>query len=223
MVAVSDNGQGMDRETREHIFEPFFTTKERGHGTGLGLATIYGIVRQARGHIWLYSEPGRGSTFKLYFPVADEAPTAQVAAPAKVQLRRSGSILLVEDEAPVREMTRRILGRAGYAVTACEDGPSAIAAAGKRTDSFDVLLTDVVMPTMSGIELALWMLERHPRSAIVLLSGYTADSLDLERLLARGARFVTKPVSSGELLQAIDEATLAARPADSGRPAQPAA
>jgi len=210
MVAVSDNGQGMDRETREHIFEPFFTTKERGHGTGLGLATIYGFVRQAGGHIWVYSEPGRGTTFKLYFPVVEEVPAAHIAAPARVQSRRMGSLLLVEDEAAVREMTRRILERAGYTVVARQDGPSAIEEIGTRKEPFDVLLTDVVMPKMSGLVLAGWMLERHPETAVVLLSGYTADSLDLERLLALGARFVTKPVSSGELLQAIDEARVAA-------------
>jgi PAS domain S-box-containing protein len=211
MVAVSDNGQGMDHETREHIFEPFFTTKERGRGTGLGLATIYGIVRQAGGHIWLYSEPGHGSTFKLYFPVVDDAATAPALPPTEIQSRASGSILLVEDEPAVRDMTRRILERAGYTVLAKEDGPSAIGAVEARETPFDVLLTDVVMPRMSGIELATWMLDRHPQTAVVLLSGYTADSLDLERLLERGARFVTKPVSSGEMLQAIHEARLAER------------
>ena len=189
MIAVSDNGQGMDRETREHIFEPFFTTKERGQGTGLGLATIYGIVRQAGGHIWLYSEPGHGSTFKIYFPSVEEAPTPVPAAPdAGRAAPRSGSILLVEDEPSVREMTRRVLERAGYSVTTVEDGSRAMTEAEARAAPFDVLVTDVVMPRMSGIELATWMLDRYPRTGVVLLSGYTAETLDLERLLARGAQ-----------------------------------
>jgi CheY-like chemotaxis protein len=206
MVAVSDDGHGMDRETREHIFEPFFTTKSRGLGTGLGLATIYGIVRQAGGHIWLYSEPGRGSTFKVYLPRVDAAPSTEAAPPTDDPTQGSGSILLVEDEPAVRDMTRRVLQRAGYTVLATENARLAIGEIEKATHRFAVLVTDVVMPGMSGIELASWMLDRHPGTAIVLLSGYTADSLDLERLLARGAKFVPKPLSTGEILRAIRDA-----------------
>jgi PAS domain S-box-containing protein len=213
MVAVSDDGHGMDRETREHIFEPFFTTKGLGLGTGLGLATIYGIVRQAGGHIWLYSEPGRGSTFKVYLPRVDAAPTAEAAPATDDPGQGSGSVLLVEDEHAVRDMTRRVLQRAGYTVLATENASSAINAIEKAADPFEVLVTDVVMPGMSGIELASWMLDRHPETAIVLLSGYTADSLDLERLMARGARFVTKPLSTREVLRAIRDARAALGPA----------
>jgi CheY-like chemotaxis protein len=117
-----------------------------------------------------------------------------------------GAVLLVEDEPAVRDMTRRVLERAGYAVTAMENGRVAIAAVEGRATPFDVLVTDVVMPTMSGLELASWMLDRHPGTGVVLLSGYTAETLDLERLLARGAQFVSKPLSSGELLRAIHDA-----------------
>jgi PAS domain S-box-containing protein len=213
MIAVSDNGIGMDKETREHVFEPFFTTKEQGHGTGLGLATIYGIVRQAAGHIWLYSEPGHGSTFKIYFPrVAEPASSAPGASQADLPARGSGSVLLVEDEPAVRDMTRRTLERAGYAVTTLENGRAAMDAVERMDGRFDILVTDVVMPVMSGLELASWMLDRHPGTGVVLLSGYTAETLDLERLLARGARFVSKPLSSGELLRAIREAGAAADP-----------
>ena len=204
MIAVSDNGVGMDRETREHIFEPFFTTKERGQGTGLGLATIYGIVRQAGGHIWLYSELGHGSTFKIFFPLVQEAAApvpARATSPAPAP--GTGSVVLVEDEPSVRDMTRRIMERAGYAVTVFETGQAAIEEVERADLHFDVLVTDVVMPVMSGLELASWMLERHPEIGVVLLSGYTAETLDLERLLAHGARFVSKPVSSSEMLQAI--------------------
>jgi CheY-like chemotaxis protein len=196
----------MDRETREHIFEPFFTTKGLGLGTGLGLATIYGIVRQAGGHIWLYSEPGRGSTFKVYLPRVDAAPTVDAPSPTDDPTRGRGSILLVEDEPSVRDMTRRVLQRAGYTVLAAENARKAMAEVEAATEPFAVLVTDVVMPGMSGIELAGWMADRHPETAVVLLSGYTADSLDVERLLARGAEFVTKPLSSGELLRAIRDA-----------------
>ena len=206
-IAVTDTGVGIDRETQEHIFEPFFTTKEQGRGTGLGLATIYGIVRQAGGHIWLYSELGRGTTFKIYFPrVADgEEP----AAPPRAQAAVGGSerLLLVEDEPAVRDMTRRVLERAGYDVTAMADGQAAVEALKDPSASFDVLVSDVVMPKMSGIDLAERALSMHAGMGIVLLSGYTAETLDLERLLKRGARFVPKPVATGELLRAIREAS----------------
>jgi two-component system cell cycle sensor histidine kinase/response regulator CckA len=219
MIAVSDDGQGMDRQTREHIFEPFFTTKGQGRGTGLGLATIYGIVRQAGGHIWLYSEPGHGSTFKVYLPRVDASPTAAAPAPLDIPTSGSGSVLLVEDEPAVRDMTRRVLQRAGYTVLAPETAQAALHEIEEATDPFSVLVTDVVMPGMSGIELASWMLDRHPETSIVLLSGYTADSLDLERLLDRGARFVTKPLSSGELLRAIRDVRAAPTPAAAVSPA----
>jgi two-component system, cell cycle sensor histidine kinase and response regulator CckA len=191
----------MDHETREHIFEPFFTTKEVGKGTGLGLATTYGIVRQVGGHIWVYSEPGRGSTFKLYFPRVDAAveapPLVPVTPPVGV-----GTILVVEDEPAVREMTAQLLERAGYDVVAVADGAEAIARAA-LAQSFYVLVTDVIMPNMSGLDLALQMMDRYPRMGVVLLSGYTAETLDLERVTARGATFVPKPVTSNQLVQAV--------------------
>jgi CheY-like chemotaxis protein len=206
MLAVADTGVGMDRETREHVFEPFFTTKAQGEGTGLGLATIYGIVSQAGGHIWLYSEPGQGSSFKLYFPDVDEAPAAAPEPAPPTSKPASGTILLVEDEVSVRDMTTIALERAGYEVLAVPDGQAALAelAAGGR--AIDILVTDVVMPGMSGMELADRVLADRPGTAVVLLSGYTAEILDLDRLLARGARFVSKPVASGELLRSIAEA-----------------
>jgi PAS domain S-box-containing protein len=208
MISVADTGQGMDRATREHIFEPFFTTKDRGRGTGLGLATIYGIVSQARGHIWVYSEPGHGSTFKLYFPMVTEAATTEVRPRVELPAQGSGHILLVEDEPAVREMTRRVLERAGYSVTAVGDGAAAMVAieAGR---AIDVLVTDVVMPTTSGIELAEWLLDRQAKTGVVLLSGYTPEALDIERLLGRGVVFVSKPTTSAAMLRAIHEARLA--------------
>jgi len=206
MLAVSDTGTGMEREVREHIFEPFFTTKEHGKGTGLGLATIYGIVRQAGGHIWLYSEPGHGSAFKLYFPRVDAAPEPELAATPAAPIAVSGTILVVEDEPAVREMTTRLLERAGYRVVAVADGPEALAAEAAMTEAIDVLVSDVIMPSMSGIALAERMSERHPDMGIVLLSGYTSETLDLERATAAGATFLPKPVSGAHLLEAIRSA-----------------
>jgi two-component system cell cycle sensor histidine kinase/response regulator CckA len=205
-LAVSDTGVGMDRETREHIFEPFFTTKEVGKGTGLGLATIYGIVRKAGGHIWLYSEPGHGSTFKLYFPQHDVAAETAISVASAVPERREGTIMLVEDEQVVREMTTHLLERAGYKVVALPDGIAALTHVAEGRRDIDVLVTDVVMPGISGIRLAERMMERYPTLGLVLVSGYLADSLDLRAVAARGARFVSKPAASRELLSAVDEA-----------------
>jgi CheY-like chemotaxis protein len=213
MLAVSDTGVGMEREVREHIFEPFYTTKEHGKGTGLGLATIYGIVRQAGGHIWLYSEPGHGSTFKLYFPRVDAALADEPGEQAPDLDAASGSVLVVEDEPSVRDMTSRLLERAGYRVIAVPDGAAALAVVEAADGPIDVLVTDVIMPNMSGIQLAELMLERYPSMGLVLLSGYTSETLDLERITARGATFLAKPLTGAQLLRAVQGATSASRTA----------
>ncbi len=204
LLAVSDTGHGMDFETRQHVFEPFYTTKEVGKGTGLGLATIYGIVRQASGYIWLYSEPGHGSTFKLYFPRVDAKALEALGPEAAPSSQGAGTILVVEDEAAVRDMTRTVLERAGFQVIAVADGSEAMARIGGRGEPIDVLVTDVVMPHMSGIELAERVIDLYPGVGIVLLSGYTAETLNLERITRRGATFVAKPVSTTKLLSAIN-------------------
>ena len=211
LLAVSDTGVGMDQTTREHIFEPFFTTKEVGKGTGLGLATTYGIVHQSGGHIWLYSEPGHGSTFKLYFPSVEATVEDRRPAPF-APLAGVGTVLVVEDDAAVRDMTTQLLQRAGYTVLAVADGTEAMTGTG-IVEAIDVLVTDVIMPNMSGIELAEQMMDRYPRIGVILLSGYTAETLDLERITARGARFVTKPVTSNELLKAVQRAMASPRAA----------
>jgi PAS domain S-box-containing protein len=204
-LVVTDTGVGMDRVTKEHIFEPFFTTKAPGLGTGLGLATIYGIVRQAGGHIWLYSEPGLGSSFKLYFPRVD-ASVAEHASVVDQPSAGLGMVLVVEDDPAVRSITSKLLQRAGFRVTTVGDGASALIAFGDRLEPIGCIVTDVVMPNMSGIELADRMHEIDPSVAIVLLSGYTAETLDLDRAMSRGAAFVAKPVSSGDLLDAVGRA-----------------
>ena len=211
LLAVSDTGVGMNRATREHIFEPFFTTKEIGKGTGLGLATAYGIVRQAGGHISVYSEPGHGSVFKLHFPRVDAAVEERPPLPVTPTLA-VGTILVVEDEPAVREMTTRLLQRAGYDVLAEASGIEAIAAA-RLAERIDVLVTDVIMPDLSGIELADQMMDRYPLMGVVLLSGYTAETLDVGRVTARGATFVSKPMSSSQLLQAVLQAVASRRAA----------
>jgi two-component system, cell cycle sensor histidine kinase and response regulator CckA len=210
LLAVSDTGVGMDHETRKHIFEPFFTTKELGRGTGLGLATTYGIVQQTGGHIWLYSEPGHGTTFKLYFPRVDGevvdpdrsgAPTATL-----------GTVLLVEDEDAVRSMTRQALRRAGWTVIEAASGGDATHLLESMVQPIDALITDVVMPGISGIRLAEAVLDRLPGVRVVLMSGYTADTLDLAAVLARGARFVSKPVARRDLLAALEPDPAGTRP-----------
>jgi PAS domain S-box-containing protein len=202
MLSVADTGVGMDRETRDHIFEPFYTTKEKGQGTGLGLATIYGVVRQSGGHIWLYSEPGQGTTFKLYFPRV-ELTQEEVQPPMAPEPRSaSGTVLVVEDEPAVREYTSRVLERRGFRVVAVADAAEALAWL-ERGEELDALVADVVMPGMSGTELVQQVIDRGRRIGVVLASGYTEDNLDLSDLLAQGAIFVTKPVTPLDLGRAV--------------------
>ena len=206
LLSVTDTGVGMDQVTREHIFEPFFTTKELGKGTGLGLATAYGIVRQAGGHIWLYSEPGVGTSFKLYFPMVDAPVTNERPALASTPAVGAGTVLVVEDEPVVRDMTTQLLTRSGYEVIAVANGAEAMTRLAEPETSIDVLITDVIMPNISGIELAELVMDRYPLMGVVLLSGYTAETLNLERVTSRGATFVPKPVTSGQLLVAVQQA-----------------
>jgi PAS domain S-box-containing protein len=219
MLAVSDDGVGMDAPTREHAFEPFFTTKPPGKGTGLGLATVYAIVHQVGGHVWLDSEPGHGTSMKLYFPAVADQDAEPPAPRAPAAGGGSARLLLVEDEATVRDLTTRILQRAGYRVTAVDDGLAARAALEAPGATFEAVVSDVVMPGLSGTALAAWLFEHRPGVGVVLLSGYTAETLDLADTLARGARFVAKPFSFEELLTAVAAALAAASgpESDAGR------
>jgi PAS domain S-box-containing protein len=205
LLSVTDTGIGMDLATRERIFEPFFTTKQLGKGTGLGLATTYGIVRQAGGFIWVYSEPGMGSSFKLYFPRVDAPASSIVPRIATAPAVGTGTVLVVEDERAVREMTTLLLTRAGYTVVAVASAAEAMTRLEKLASIVEVLITDVIMPATSGITLAEWAMDRFPQIGIVLLSGYTAGTVDVDKVTARGAAFVSKPVTSGQLLLAVQQ------------------
>jgi CheY-like chemotaxis protein len=204
MIAVSDNGHGMDAETKRRVFEPFFTTKERGKGTGLGLATVYGIVKQAGGDIWVYSEPGRGTTFKLYFPkVAEPATDLRddgVSAPQGAE-----TILVVEDEQGVRELTTKILRRLGYHVLAAGSGAEALEIARIHAGNIALAVTDVVMPNMSGAQLAAELRHTQPDIKVVFISGYTENAISQHGVLDEGVAFLAKPFSRESLARKLRE------------------
>ena len=207
MLAISDNGCGMDQATVSRIFEPFYTTKELGKGTGLGLATVYGIVQQSGGNILVYSEPGRGTTFKIYLPSAEhKLGVAQEAAAEEVLPKPEGrTILLVEDDELMRKLARQMLEDNGYAVIEAKDGTSALAQLdGKR--KVDLVLTDVVMPGMSGPDLALRIMESHPAMKVVYMSGYTGELLAGNHGMKDGIPLLEKPFTRAALLKTIHAA-----------------
>ena len=210
VLAVSDNGTGMDEKTRARIFEPFFTTKEIGKGTGLGLATVYGIVKQSGGHIWVYSEPGRGTTFKIYLPCVDHKIGMITAEPEVAAVDTAlATVLLVEDDAILLGLTRQILEEHGHTVFAASDGKSALQQA-QTKEQIDVLLTDIVMHGVSGPELAAQVLGAHPGLNVVYMSGYTGELIARDELLKPGFAFLEKPFTRTALLNAIHSASIRA-------------
>jgi len=208
-LSVSDTGCGMDAETRSRIFEPFFTTKAEGQGTGLGLATVYGIVKRSGGYIGVYSEVGQGTTFNIYFPLAE--PVEAGVQPEEVVAEQalaagSGTVLLVEDGDSLRTMMRELLEGSGYLVLEADSPNAALEVVGSHDDAIDLLLTDVVMPGMRGPELAERLRELRPGLKVLFMSGYTDEALAAQGLLQKDARFVQKPFSGTTLLTEVQAA-----------------
>ena len=209
VLSVSDTGIGMDEATRSRVFEPFFTTKPIGKGTGLGLAMVYGVVKQSGGNVWVYSEPGKGTTFKVYLPVAAESlPPIDVREPVGLTHGRE-SLLLVEDEAAVRRLARKILEMAGYRVIVAETPEEALRLCATADAPLDLLITDVVMPQMSGKQLAEQLVAQCPTLKVLYMSGYTENAIVHHGVLDVGTEFIAKPFTAagltrkvGELLQA---------------------
>jgi two-component system cell cycle sensor histidine kinase/response regulator CckA len=209
-LSVTDNGTGMSKEIVEHIFEPFFTTKAKGKGTGLGLSTVYGIIKQSKGWINVYSEPGRGSTFKIYLPVFSSGFEGKHRREAEVStvegLNGNGErILLVEDEEPIRVNAQRLLSEHGYLVSSAESAEEALTIFDTEKSNFELLISDVVLPGKSGVELAEQLLTLHPELQVVLSSGYADEKSRWSAISDRGYPFLQKPYTAEKLLRIVKE------------------
>ena len=204
MAAVTDTGTGMDAQTRLRIFEPFFTTKGVSRGTGLGLSTVYGIVKQHGGNIWVYSEPGEGTTFKIYLPECGETETRQTSRTREpVETIGPTTVLVVEDDPNVRKVACRILEKNGYTVLSSGDPQEAVAIAQKHAGRLDILLTDVIMPGMKGPDVFDRIAEAHPETKVIYMSGYPGSSLDDHGIDMAGIAFVAKPLTVKSLLKKV--------------------
>src|SRR4029077_7735385 len=215
MLAVSDTGVGMSAETIAHIFEPFYTTKENGRGTGLGLSTVYGIVKQSGGYIWVYSEPAHGTTFKVYLRRVEEAVESLPAKNGGTdrQLAGTETILLVEDEPDLRELTRSVLVARGYTLLEAKNSEEAERLAQEHGAKIHLLLTDVIMPGISGRELAKKLSSRQPALRVLYMSGYTYNVIAQTGTLTRGGAFLQKPVTPRVLVEKVREVLDAVVPA----------
>ncbi len=206
MLSISDNGKGMDAETQARIFEPFYTTKEKNKGTGLGLSTVYGIVKQSEGHIWVYSEPGIGTAFKIYLPAFHEK--VQIESDSENETNKLGgneTILVVEDEYMVRELVCDTLQNSGYKIIEASNGKEAIALYQSNNKRIDLVLTDVIMPEMSGRKLVETLIDQYPDLKSLYMSGYTDDAIIRHGVLEPGMNYIQKPFSPRALLKKINE------------------
>lgn len=203
LVTVSDNGIGMDRETVSRIFEPFFTTKPKDKGTGLGLAVVYGVVKQHDGLVHVYSEPGKGTTFKIYLPIVERAASAVGPKHTPSHPRGSETVLLAEDEPMVRELAHRILTRSGYRVLVANDGAEACAIFAMHADQIALLILDVVMPTLGGREAYEKISRQRAGVPVIFCSGYAGSALGADPGLAAGAKLLSKPYGADELLEGV--------------------
>jgi CheY-like chemotaxis protein len=205
LLAVSDTGEGMSSDTREHAFEPFFTTKQPGHGTGLGLAMIHGAVSQNGGRVEVYSELGHGTSFKIYLPRTSGTPTPAEVAALRTTPRGEERILVVEDDERVRLLTVRLLSRLGYRAIAVGSGEEALAWLDAHPEPIDLLLTDVIMPGMNGKVLADRVREARTGTRVLFTSGYTANVIVHHGVLKPGVEFLAKPFSGSSLAQKVRE------------------
>ena len=207
VLTVSDNGVGMDAATKARVFEPFFTTKEKGKGTGLGLSTVYGVVKQSGGYIDFDSEPGEGTTFRIYFRRVNEPVESEgLATEAQQPAREAGVVLLVEDEASLLRLTRNLLEMSGYTVLEAKDGNEALRISQEHAGAIDLLLTDIVMPGISGRALAHQLSQQRPDMKILFMSGYTGQGIGEKEYLERGDLFLQKPVTRDTLTRKVSEA-----------------
>ena len=204
LISVTDTGIGMDEKKRERIFEPFFTTKEEGKGTGLGLSVVYGIIKQHNGYINVHSQPGRGTTFKIYLPLITAEEKKKRPAGSSALPQDAGTILLAEDDTDVRNLSRWALEEFGYKVIEASDGAEAIRAFTENKDKIQLLLLDVVMPYKNGVEVFNEIRKLKPEIKVLFISGYPADLLHKEDVLETGLHFVAKPVSPRNLLREVN-------------------
>jgi two-component system, cell cycle sensor histidine kinase and response regulator CckA len=206
VIAVSDTGHGIDPDDQTHIFEPFFTTKPAGEGTGLGLSTVFGVVRQTGGTISVYSEPGHGSTFRIYLPRVEEPTSAETADgdASAVPTASAATVLVIDDEPPVRRIIERLLTRRGYTVLLAENGEQAVALAEQEPRPIDLLITDIVLPGHTGPEIAEQIAARRPQTKVLYTSGYPGDELS-RRGLNTTAAFLGKPFTLDGLERAVSQ------------------
>jgi len=202
-LSITDTGVGMNRATQAKIFEPFFTTKEQGRGTGLGLSTVYGIVKQSGGSVWCYSEIGLGTTFRIYLPVTFDVVEEQVSSPSRSVEAGKETILVVEDETSIRFVAKRVLERSGYTVLEADSGAAALAVLAAHQGALDLVLTDLVMPGMTGIELAEELQRSRPTLKVLFTSGYSAEVVS-DRFRPDGDwNFIPKPYGVRDLVQEV--------------------